>query len=131
MRKIFKILLLLTTTLNAAAQTDTSALLQSVEGYTEIPDYKSNVNLKNRQNCSLLGGARFNYNNRRITLFADIGMSYDLIQLNSTGKNKGKRELIYQNLYVPDVFSLIEFSAKVGIKVNLQYKTIAKNRYGY
>lgn len=123
--------MLLTTTLNAAAQTDTSALLQSVEGYTEIPDYKSNVNLKNRQNCSLLGGARFNYNNRRITLFADIGMSYDLIQLNSTGKNKGKRELIYQNLYVPDVFSLIEFSAKVGIKVNLQYKTIAKNRYGY
>lgn len=107
------------------------AYTDAIGSYTEIPSEKNNVDLKNRQNYSLLGGARFNYNKRRITLFADLGISYDLCQFNSTGNNKGKRELIYQNLYVPDMFRLIEVSAKIGIKVNLQYKTIAKYHYGY
>ncbi len=107
------------------------AYTNAVGSYTKIPDEKNNVNLKNRHNSSLLSGARFNYNNGRITLFADLGISCDLYRFNAEGTTSVKRELIYQNLYVPDMFKLIEFSLKVGIKVNLQYKTIAKNRYGY
>lgn len=108
-----------------------NAYTEAKGSYTEIPSQKDGVNLKNRLNYSILGGARINLNLRRTTLFADLGMSYDMRHFNASGSKDDSRELIYQNLYVPDVFRLLDFSLKLGIKVNLLYKTIARHHYGY
>lgn len=99
--------------------------------YTEIPEMTKNTNEKNRFNYSILGGIRLNYNHRRITYFADIGVTLDMMPYNDPKKIFSNYDLLYQNFYVPDVFRLIEYSVKLGIKVNLQYKTIAKFNYGY
>ena len=107
------------------------AYTDAIGSYTVIPDDKDNVDTKNRLNYSVLGGVRFNYNHRRMTFFADLGIAYDLYPFNDTDKRLEDSELVYQFFYVPDVFRLLEYSFKVGVKVNLQYKTIAKHNYGY
>ena len=108
-----------------------NAYTEAKGSYTEIPAQKDGVNFKNRLNCSILGGTRINLNLNWITLFADLGLSCDLRYFNAPGKKFDNRELIYQNLYVPDVFRLMDFSMKLGVKVNLLHKTIARHHYGY
>ena len=109
-----------------------SAYTEAEGSYTEVPEPKDGVQYKNRLNYSILGGARINFNiNRWFTLFADCGMSCDLRHFNAQGKKFDNRELVYQNLYVPDVFRLLDMSLKFGVKVNLLYKTIARHHYGY
>jgi hypothetical protein len=108
-----------------------NAYTEARGNYTEIPDKKSDNDSKNRLNYSVLGGVRLNYNRRRITYFADIGVSYDLKPYNDPKKKYSNNESLYQNLYVPDMFKMIDMYYRFGIKVNLQYKTIAKYGYGY
>ncbi|MBQ4409025.1 MAG: hypothetical protein II852_18660 [Bacteroidales bacterium] len=100
--------------------------------YTEIPEYKDNADLKTKFNYSILGGVRLNFNHRRMTYFADMGISLDMLPFNDPEKIFSNSDLLYQNFYVPDVYRMIEYSVKLGIKVNLQYKTIAKYKnYDY
>ena len=99
--------------------------------YSDIPDKKSDIDTKNRTNASVLGGVKFNVNVRGLTYFADCGISYDLLSYNDPAKKYCNTELLYQNLFIPDVFHMLEFYFRVGVKVNLHYKTIAKYRYGY
>ena len=108
-----------------------NAYTEAKGSYTEVPEMKDCADFKNRLNYSVLGGARINLNLRRTTFFADLGMTFDMKTFNASGKLFDNRELIYQNLYVPDVFRLLDFSLKLGIKINLQYKTIARHHYGY
>lgn len=99
--------------------------------YSEPSGYKDNTDLKNKFNYSILGGIRLNYNHRRMTYFADLGMSMDMLPFNNPKKIYSNNDLLYQNFYVPDVFRMLDYVVKLGIKVNLQYKTIAKYNYGY
>ena len=99
--------------------------------YTDIPNKKSDTYTKNRTNASVLGGLKLNVNVRRLTYFADCGVSYDILPYNDPAKKYHNTELLYQNLFVPDVFHLLEFYIRGGVKVNLHYNTIAKYRYGY
>lgn len=108
-----------------------NAYTEAEGSYTEVPEMKDGYQFKNRLNYSILGGARINLNLHRTTLFADFGMACDLRHFNAPGKKFDNRELIYQNLYVPDVFRLLDVSVKIGVKVNLLYKTIARHHYGY
>jgi hypothetical protein len=67
-----------------------------------------------------------------MTYFADMGISLDMLPFNNPEKIFCNSDLLYQNFYVPDVYRMIEYSVKLGIKVNLQYKTIAKYKnYDY
>ena len=105
---------------------------EAVGSYTKIPDSKDNLNLKNRLNTSILGGVRLYINGRgRITYFGDFGVVYDLHQYNAPSKKFDNQALMFDKSYVPDIFHLLEYTVKVGVKVNLQYKTIAKYKYGY
>ena len=99
--------------------------------YTDIPDKKSDTYTKNRKNVSVMGGFKLNVNVRRLTYFADCGVSYDLLSYNDPAKKYFNTELLYQNLFVPDVFHMLEFYVRGGVKVKLHYNTIAKYRYGY
>ena len=99
--------------------------------YTETPDYKDNTDTKNTVNYSILGGVRLNFNHRRMTYFADFGLSLDMQPYNDPEKIFDTNDLLYQNFYVPDVYRMVEYTVKLGIKVNLKYKTIAKYNYGY
>ena len=111
--------------------TKSNAYTDAIGTYTEVPDKHDDTQYKNRTNYSVLGGARLNYNQKRITFFLDFGVSYDLKPYNDPDKKFDDIALMYQDLYIRDVFQLLEYTAKVGIKVNLQYKTIAKHHYGY
>ncbi|MBQ3656741.1 MAG: PorT family protein [Bacteroidales bacterium] len=108
-----------------------NAYTEARGSYTDIPDKQVDNDTKNRLNYSVLGGVRLNYNRRRITYFADIGASYDLKTYNDAKTKYSNGELLYQNLYVPDMFKMLEMYYRFGIKVNLQYKVIAKYGYGY
>jgi hypothetical protein len=55
----------------------------------------------------------------------------DMLPYNDPSKKYHNYDLLYQNLYVPDMFRMLEYTVKFGIKINLQYKTIAKFNYGY
>lgn len=99
--------------------------------FTDTPAKKSDVSTKNRINTSVLGGIKFNVNIRRITYFAEGGVSYDIFSYNDPAKIYNNTELLYQNLFVPDVFHMLEFYMRFGVKINLHYNTIAKYKYGY
>lgn len=99
--------------------------------FTDTPAKKSDVSTKNRINTSVLGGIKFNVNIRRITYFADFGVSYDLLSYNDPAKIYHNYELLYQNLFVPDIFHMLEFYMRFGVMVKLHYNTIAKYKYGY
>jgi hypothetical protein len=111
--------------------TKSNAYTDAIGTYTEVPDKKDDTKFKNRTNYSVLGGARFNYTHRRITFFIDFGVSYDLKPYNDPDKKFDDRALMYQSLYIRDVFQLLEYTVKLGAKVNLQYNTFAKYHYGY
>lgn len=111
--------------------TKSNAYTEAIGTYAEIPDKKDDTGFKNRTNYSVLGGARFNYNLRRITFFLDFGVAYDVKPYNDPSKKFDDIALMYQNLYIRDVFRMLEYTMKLGIKVNLQYTTIAKHHYGY
>jgi hypothetical protein len=99
--------------------------------YAEVADYTINSNSKNRFKCALLGGVRLSVNIGRIAYFGDVGVSYDINPFNDPDKKLDDRALLYDKLYVPDIFHLLAYTVKVGVKVNLQYMTIAKFNYGY
>ena len=111
--------------------TKSNAYTDAIGTYTEVPDMKDDIRYKNRTNFSVLGGARLNYTRRRITFFLDFGVSYDMKPYNDPDKKFDDRALMYQSLYIRDVFRLLDYTAKLGVKVNFQYKTIAKHHYGY
>ena len=98
---------------------------------TEIPAQKEDTGIKNRLNYSILGGIRLNINHRRMTYFADLGMSLDMLPYNDPSKKYQNYDLLYQHFHIPDIYQMLEYTVKVGVKVNLQYKTIAKYNYGY
>ena len=108
-----------------------NAYTQSIGHYTEIPSYRTDLDAKTRLNYSVLGGIRLNLNRRRITYFADLGVSMDLLPHNDPSQKYNNYDLLYQNLYVPDVYRMFEYKVMLGIKVNMQYKTIAKYNYGH
>lgn len=99
--------------------------------FNTIPDYRNDTYTKTKINYSVLGGIRLNLNRRRMTYFADLGLSMDMLPYNDPAKKYQNNYLLYQNFYIPDIYRMMEFTIKFGIKVNLQYKTIAKNNYGY
>ena len=107
------------------------AYTDAIGKYVEIPDYTDNIDLKKRVNYSLLGGIRLNYYLRRIIFFADFGISADKLSINDPKKKYSNGDLLYQNLHIPDKYRMLEYTIKGGIKVNLQYKTIAKYNYGH
>ena len=105
---------------------------ETVGHYTEIPAFADNLDIKNRLNTSILGGIRLYINGRgRITYFGDFGVAYDLNPYNVPSKKFDNASLMFDKSYVPDIFHILEFTAKIGVKINLQYKTIAKFKYGY
>lgn len=104
---------------------------EAVGKFNVIPDYQTGIDTKTKINYSLLCGVRLNYNRRRMTYFADFGLSMDMLSYNDPAQKYQNSDLLYQNLYVPDMFRMMEATVKIGVKVNLQYKTIAKNNYGY
>ena len=112
------------------ANSEYKAYTETIGTYTP-PTPKTDTYTKTRLNYSLLGGIRLNYNRRRMTYFADFGISMDMLTYNDPKKIHSNPDLIYHNLYVPDVFRMAECTVKIGAKVNLQYKTIAKFKYGY
>ena len=112
-------------------QSKYTAFTEVVSQYTDIPDDKTNTDSKNRLNYSVLGGIRLNYNHRRLTFFADLGVSLDLLPYNNPKKKYSDYDLLYHHFHVPDIFQMLEYTAKIGVKVNLHYKTIAKYNYGY
>lgn|GEM_PF-3062761 len=99
--------------------------------HNDTPDKKSDVSTQNRLNMSVLGGMKLNVNVRRLTYFVDCGVSYDMLSYNDPAKKYCNSELLFQNLYVPDMFHLMEFYVRAGVKVNFHYNTLAKYRYGY
>ena len=112
-------------------QSKYAAYTEVVGQYTDIPDDKTNTDSKSRLNYSVLGGIRLNYNHRRLTFFADLGVSLDLLPYNNPKKKYSDYDLLYHHFHVPDIFQMLEYTAKIGVKVNLHYKTIAKYNYGY
>ena len=94
-------------------------------------DPQDNTDTKNKINYSLLGGLRFNYNHRRMTYFADLGGSIDMLPYNDPAKKYQNYDLLYHNFYISDVFRMIEYSIKIGIKINIKYKIIAKYNNEY
>jgi hypothetical protein len=67
--------------------TKSNAYTDAIGTYTEVPAKKDDTDYKNRINYSVLGGARLNYNHRRITFFVDFGVSYDIKPYNDPTKN--------------------------------------------
>ena len=108
-----------------------TAYTDAIGTYTPTPDTKSCTDIKNRLNCSILGGVRIKHNRRRMTYFADLGMSLDMLPYNDPKKKYTNLDLLYNHSHIPDIFQMLEYTVKVGIQVNLQYQTIAKNNYGY
>jgi hypothetical protein len=115
-------------------------ILQSTyTAYTETPgerryeaDEKTHdLDDKTRLNVALLGGARINYNYRRITIFGDLGIAGEIKPFNNPKAAYSNNDLAYDKMYIPDIFHVMELSAMIGIKVNLGYKTIAKYGYGH
>ncbi|MBQ4408031.1 MAG: hypothetical protein II852_13620 [Bacteroidales bacterium] len=105
---------------------------ETVGKYTKIPAFADNLGIKNRLNTSVLGGIRLYINGRgRITYFGDFGVAYDLNPYNVPSKKFDNASLMFDKSYVPDIFHILELTAKIGVKINLQYKTIAKYKYGY
>ncbi len=99
---------------------------------TEVPDEQSDLDSKTRLNYSLFGGVRFSFNcNRRFTYFAEASASADMLPVNNPDKKYASRDALYRDLYINDAYRLRELSLMVGVKVNLKYKTVAKNGYGY
>lgn len=88
-------------------------------------------NDKNRINYAILGGLKIFYNFGRITLFGDAGLSFDIKPFNNSDKNLNNSELVFDQMYVPDSFHMLETSFTLGVKVNLFYKTMARYGYGY
>ena len=99
--------------------------------YIEISDKKDDIQYKHRTNYSVLGGTRLNFNHRRTTFFIDFGVAYDMKTYNNPDKKFDDIALMFEDLYIRDVFRMLEYGMKIGVKVNLQYKTIAKHHYGY
>ncbi|MCR5454830.1 MAG: hypothetical protein K6F33_07585 [Bacteroidales bacterium] len=96
-----------------------------------LEDKELDLDDKNQINFAILGGIRLSYNYRRITIFGDLGLAYDLKPFNNPKAAMSNNELAYSYMYIPDIFHIIEPSAMIGIKVNLKYKTIAKYGYGH
>ena len=92
----------------------------------------SNVDVKNRFNYALFGGARLSFNHKkRFTYFAEAAFSMDMLPINDPSKKYATRDVLYRDLYIYDSYRIKEISILVGIKVNLKYSTVAKNGYGY
>lgn len=99
---------------------------------TEVPDEQSDLDSKTRLNYSLFGGVRLSFNcNKRFTYFAETSASADMLPVNNPDKKYASRDALYRDLYINDAYRLRELSLMVGVKVNLKYKTVAKNGYGY
>jgi hypothetical protein len=113
------------------AYSEYKAYVETQGSYNVKPDYKEDLETKTSLNYSIVCGARLNINHRRLTYFADFGLSMDMLPYNDPSKKYHNYDLLYQNLYVPDMFRMLEYTVKFGIKINLQYKTIAKFNYGY
>ena len=96
-----------------------------------IPDEQSNVSVKNRFNYALFYGARLSINHRRLTYFAEWGVSSDMLPVNNPDKKTDNLDAVFRELYINDVYRTVDHTLTLGIKVNLQYKTVAKNGYGY
>lgn len=99
--------------------------------YLDIPSYEENTDIKNRFNVAMLGGIRLNFNHRRMTYFGDLGIAYDLNELNNASKKLETKPLIYNQTFIPDSYHIIEYLIRLGVKINLKYTTIAKFDYGH
>ena len=108
-----------------------TAYTDAVGVYRDDDQYRDAAGMKNRFNCSAVGGIRLNFNVRRIVFFADFGLSFDILPYNNPAKIYSDSRLVYQDLSVPDVYRMAESQFRLGVKVNLNYMTIAKYKYGY
>ena len=108
-----------------------TAYENSIGEYVNIPNTIGNASAHNRPNYSILGGARLYIPRGRISYFGEVGVAYDLIPFFDSGQRYKNHTLLYDLLYIPDKFRMLEISYRIGIKINLQYKTIAKFNYGY
>ncbi len=104
---------------------------ETVGTYTKIPGKTDCADTKNSITASLLGGIRLSVNRGRITFFGDLGIACDLTPHNDPSKKFENYSLLYANQHVPDIYRMVELSYKIGIKVNLKYKTFAKFGYGH
>ncbi len=86
---------------------------------------------KNQSNFALMGGMKLNYNYRRATFFADAGLSYDLKPFNKPGRGLSNSDLLYDKMFIPDSFHMMDLTFVVGVKINFFYKTVARFGYGY
>ena len=98
----------------------------------ENPAEQPNIEAKNRVNIAVFGGVRLSFNcNKRFTYFAEASASADMMPVNNPDKKYAIRDVLYRDLYINDAYRLRELSLMVGVKINLKYKTVAKNGYGY
>jgi hypothetical protein len=99
---------------------------------TNESDEISNIDAKNKFNYALFGGIRLSFNcNRRFTYFAEASASADMLPVNNPDKKYVSYTALYRDLYINDIYRLRELSLMLGVKVNLKYKTVAKDGYGY
>jgi hypothetical protein len=96
-----------------------------------IPDYQSNVNVKNKINYAFFGGARLSFNRNLMTYFLEGTVSADMKNVNNNNKKYATRDILYRDLYILDSYKTSQLALSIGVKVNLKYKTVAKNGYGY
>ncbi|MBO7440488.1 MAG: hypothetical protein J6U21_12515 [Bacteroidales bacterium] len=97
----------------------------------DISDEKPNVDTKTRLNYSLFGGVRLSVNHGRLTYFAEVSIAEDMKTVNDSDKKYDTYDALYRDLYINDMFKIRELSMMIGVKLNLKYKSIAKNGYGY
>ena len=109
-----------------------NAYTQTVgEPQYRVDDTELDLDTKTKQNFALLFGGKISYNYRRLTIFGDLSLSYDLKPFNKPDAAFANTELAYDKMYIPDIFHVVQATALLGIKINLKYKTVAKYGYGH
>lgn len=96
-----------------------------------VDSKEHDLDCKTKINYAVLGGVKLSFNYNRLTIFGDLGISYDIKPFNNPKAALSNTDLAYDKMYLPDIFHIVELTAMVGIKVNLKYKTVAKYGYGH
>ncbi|MBR6278058.1 MAG: outer membrane beta-barrel protein [Bacteroidales bacterium] len=113
-----------------------SSKYEAATQYGENQQYaatKEKIDLKekNKLNYSASLGARINFNYKRLTFFAEASASYTIKPFNNPKYNQNNKNLVFNQLYIPDAIHLAYLRTQMGIKINLWYKTVAKYGYGH
>ena len=109
-----------------------SAYNQTVGEAQYTPSAKGiDLDEKTKFNYAGTFGLKLSRNHQRITYFMDLSMSMDFKPFNNPARNTDNNELVYDKMYVPDIFHMAEMSLMGGIKINFFYKTVARYGYGH